>query len=188
MVCLPCKLFLFSANFFPRSYTLIPAAFVLGMGASVLWACMTYYIINISIQYAKEKKKEVTEVSADFFGQFNAVFSTSLILGAVFMSVIFESLKNIGKPAVTKVDTGYMTTDTTVTAINDTSTENATQHQCGLHFEYAQTTSEVEKDSVSDVVLYILYSCFLLFNMLGVALCLCLDEVRGEESTFINVI
>lgn len=62
----------------------------------LLWLLAFYgYLYIMSFP---SKLSFFVQVSADFFGRFNAINAMSLLIGTVFMSVIFESLKNLGKP------------------------------------------------------------------------------------------
>jgi len=57
------------ANFYPEPSVLIPASALLGIGGSVLWGTATYYLMQLAQRHAEEKKKNIVEVTSDFFGK-----------------------------------------------------------------------------------------------------------------------
>uniref|UniRef100_F6SDX4 Protein unc-93 homolog A n=1 Tax=Ciona intestinalis TaxID=7719 RepID=F6SDX4_CIOIN len=154
------------ANFYPQWYTLIPAAMLLGIGAGVLWSTALFYIAKVGQKHAAEQGKKVNEVTAAFFGRFSAVMSMSMLVGTLFMSF----LKGMNTTALGVGN--YNTTDVTTVGEND-------EVVCGLYYKFNEAP---KAKKVSDVVMYVLLSCYLCFNILAACLCLCLDEITGSES------
>ena len=157
------------------------------MGSSVMWASAFYYIIQLSQKHAEETDKEVDAVTSEFFGKFSAISHFSILVGTIFMSVVFESLGSGGNSPETNV---VVTADNfsvwETTQVNDehwttqnpsSSTEENTK--CGLYYKFAAVKDDV---GVSNTIMYILLSAYLAFNLLAAMLCLCLDEVKGIET------
>ena len=57
-----------------------------------MWSCAFYYIMQLSQKHADEKKKCIEEVTSEFFGKFTAISHISILVGTLFMSLVFESV------------------------------------------------------------------------------------------------
>ncbi|XP_018667059.2 protein unc-93 homolog A-like [Ciona intestinalis] len=169
------------ANFYPQWYTLIPAAMILGMGAGILWSTALFYIAKVGQKHAAEQGKKVNEVTAAFFGRFSAVMSMSMLVGTLFMSFLIEAM---GSPdAEVLIVEGMNTTALGVVNYNTTDVTTVGENDdvvCGLYYKFNEAP---KAKKVSDVVMYVLLSCYLCFNILAACLCLCLDEITGSESS-----
>ena len=160
--------------------------------------------MQLSQKHADEKKKCIEQVTGEFFGKFTAISHISILVGTIFMSVVFESVGihhthdviveindfKTTEPALNATDANiYNVTSSTrdvTTEKNDLeyttiSTEDS-ELKCGLYYKFADTTVEHDK-GVSDIVMYVLLSAYLGFNLVAALLCLCLDEVKGSEKS-----
>lgn len=63
-----------AANMYPRWYTLMPAAVVIGVGAAPLWTSKSTYLTEIGGFYAKLSGETNDAVVTRFFGVFFAMF------------------------------------------------------------------------------------------------------------------
>ena len=148
--------------------------------------------MQLSYKHAQEKKKCIEEVTSEFFGKFTAISHISIVVGTVFMSIVFESV------GIKKNDDATVIADIELVTSNDalffrnaselvatTEFTQSTTHgaiaTCGLFYKFANTKVE-EGKGVDDTVMYILLSTYLACNLLAATLCLCLDEVRGTET------
>ena len=143
---------------------------MLGIGGSVLWGTATYYVMQISQRHAKEKKKDVVEITSDFFGKFYAIMNLSLPVSTIIMTVVFEVL-----------DQEVVNTTVPIT-LKKNSTNGSAESACGLYHKLPQPEDESYK-LISDVATYVVLSVFLAFNVVAAVLCLCIDEVSGTEAT-----
>ena len=170
-----------------------------------MWACAFYYVMQLAQKHAKEKSKSVEEVTGDFFGKFTSLSHISILIGTLFMSVVFESLQS-EEQSITNNSTQHETVASTwdwtsnlpnrqphfrtenslVTSmiVHPTRTSDiqvATDMTCGPYYKLSEGPTE-NKKSISDVVMYVLLSVYLAFNVLAAGLCLCLEEITGLET------
>lgn len=158
-----------------------------------MWSCSFYYVMLLSKKHAEEKKKCIEEVTSEFFGKFTAISHISILVGTIFMSVVFESvgIKKISEEVV-DIETAYATSSDVIMFGNGTemaattsyfaqSTDPQTIEKCGLFYKFAD--AKVDKDKgVDHLIMYILLSAYLAFNLVAATLCLCLDEVTNNET------
>nr|CAB3267514.1 protein unc-93 homolog A-like [Phallusia mammillata] len=187
------------ANFYPKPYILIPAAVLLGTGASVMWTAAFYYVMQVAQRHAKEKNKSIAEVTGDFFGKFTSLSHFSIVVGTLFMTVVFESLKidpvkttnsttpvNVsenGAQHMYSLVAGNSSTPATSLPVYEVATTIGTaqgDHEtCGLYFKL---NSPSKSNQISETVMYLLLCTYLAFNIIAACLCLCLDEITGTET------
>ena len=153
--------------------------------------------MQLSQKHAEEKKKCIEEVTGDFFGKFTAISHVSILVGTLFMSVVFESAGINHDHMVEKVDGEAFVTEepllevtemdlygTTLLAANEsvyTTIKSAqSDFQCGLFYKFADVKVEEHK-VVGEVVMYVLLATYLACNLVAALLCFCLDEVKGIE-------
>ncbi|CAG0879668.1 unnamed protein product [Cyprideis torosa] len=71
-----------AGQFYPRFYTLIPGAIILGMGAAPMWSAKCTYLSQVGAKYAELTGSNVEQVVVKFFGIFFFCFQTSLDFNA----------------------------------------------------------------------------------------------------------
>lgn len=72
-----------AANMYPKWFTLIPSAIILGFGAAPLWTAKCTYLTETSVFYSKLTKESSDAVVTRFFGIFFSMFQTSKYKQAV---------------------------------------------------------------------------------------------------------
>ena len=65
------------ANFYPRFYTLIPAAVLSGIGQSIMWVNQGSYTAELAVLYAKATKKTQEAALLTLFGVFLVILQLS---------------------------------------------------------------------------------------------------------------
>jgi len=139
--------------------------------------------MQISQRHAKEKKKNVVEITSDFFGKFYAIMNLSLPVSTILMIVVFEVLDAPPSMISNSTFVGQEVVNTTVPfTLIENSTNRSAESDCGLYYKLPQPEGESNK-LISDVANYIVLSVFLAFNVVAAVLCLCIDEVSGTEAT-----
>ena len=154
------------------------------MGSSVMWSCSFYYIMQLSQKHAEEKKQDIEKVTGEFFGKFTAISHVSILVGTIFMSVVFESvgIHHDHSEQIAGNTDGNYTFTTEPSEFNATEVEiGMAEPECGLYYKFADTEVKHEK-GVDDLVMYVLLSAYLACNLVAAFLCLCLDEVTGSET------
>ena len=79
-----------AANIYPKYYTLLPSAVVVGIGAGPLWTAKCTYLTEIAGFYAVLSQENVEIVVNRFFGYFFTMFQTSQIIGNLISSSILK--------------------------------------------------------------------------------------------------
>ena len=70
-----------AAQFYPAFYTLIPTAFILGLGAAPLWIAKCTYLTFIANRLALNEGTDPEPIIVKFFGLFFFLFQCNSILG-----------------------------------------------------------------------------------------------------------
>ena len=83
-----------AANIYPKYYTLLPSAVVVGIGAGPLWTAKCTYLTEIAGFYAVLSQENVEVVVNRFFGYFFTMFQTSQIIGNLISSSILKQAEN----------------------------------------------------------------------------------------------
>jgi len=158
-----------AANFYPVAYTMIPAAMLLGMGASLLWSTVRVYVTRVATWHATARTKSVEKTTYLFFGVFFTIFSFAVVIGNLVISFLAS-----------------MTSTSDVTT-NVTSQYNSTQAECGLFYKMGETpqNSTQEGNSLPREKVNMGLMVFLAMQLVGALLCLFLYETepdfRGNE-------
>ena len=79
-----------AANLYPRHYTLIPAAIVLGLGAANLWTAKCKMLTDMGAHYAELSGQKAEPIVNRYFGIFFAMFQSSNIWGNIISSTILK--------------------------------------------------------------------------------------------------
>jgi hypothetical protein len=85
-----CYLLYIAANVYPRYYTLLPAAVLVGMGAGPLWTAKCTYLTEIAGFYSLLSQETAQVVVSRFFGIFFTMFQMSQIIGNLVSSIILQ--------------------------------------------------------------------------------------------------
>ena len=100
---------------------MIPAAMLLGMGASLLWSTVRVYVTRVATWHANARTKSIEKTTYLFFGVFFTIFSFSVVIGNLVISFLAQ-----------------MTSSDDVTT-NVTSKHNSTEAKCGLFYKMGET-------------------------------------------------
>eukprot|EP01105_Mastigella_eilhardi_P018170 TRINITY_DN4201_c0_g1_i1.p1 TRINITY_DN4201_c0_g1~~TRINITY_DN4201_c0_g1_i1.p1 ORF type:complete len:458 (-),score=143.04 TRINITY_DN4201_c0_g1_i1:116-1465(-) len=76
------------ANLYPRYYTLIPGAVLVGVCASILWAGEGAYVTNAAMNYSLALGLPLKSSLGLFNGVFFGIFQLSMVIGNILSSVI----------------------------------------------------------------------------------------------------
>merc|ERR1719278_990094 len=72
-----------AAQFYPEFYTLLPTAFVLGLGAAPMWSAKCTYLTQVAHRFAKLEGSDPEAIVVKFFGIFFFFFQCNAILGNI---------------------------------------------------------------------------------------------------------
>ena len=72
-----------AAQFYPEFYTLLPTAFILGMGAAPMWSAKCTYLTQVAHRFAKLDGSDPEPVVVKFFGIFFFFYQCNSILGNI---------------------------------------------------------------------------------------------------------
>lgn len=78
------------ANFYPKSYTLIPCALFAGCGVGMLWNSEGVYMINLAATYALASRRPLIEVIGKFNGLIFTMYQCSHFVGNLLSSIILS--------------------------------------------------------------------------------------------------
>ena len=92
VVCIFCYSTYIAAQFYPEFYTLLPTAFILGMGAAPMWSAKCTYLTQVAHRLAGLQGTDPEPVVVKFFGIFFFFFQCNSILGNI-ISTSGESLQ-----------------------------------------------------------------------------------------------
>lgn len=72
-----------AAQFYPEFYTLLPTAFILGMGAAPMWSAKCTYLTQVAHRFAGLDGVDPEPVVVKFFGIFFFFFQCNSIIGSL---------------------------------------------------------------------------------------------------------
>jgi len=78
------------AQFYPKTYTMIPAAIILGFGAAPMWSAKCTYLTQVGTLYADIVQDAAEPVIVKFFGIFFLLFQSSQIWGNLISSMVLN--------------------------------------------------------------------------------------------------
>ncbi|XP_071491048.1 protein unc-93 homolog A-like [Diadema antillarum] len=90
MVSMVCYALYTVANYYPTWATLIPASFLVGLGAAPLWTAKSTYLTTIAAAYAKLSGETIPSIVSRFWGIFFFFFQSSQIIGNLISSLVFR--------------------------------------------------------------------------------------------------
>merc|ERR1712007_211942 len=80
-----------AAQFYPEFYTLLPTAFVLGLGAAPMWSAKCTYLTQVAHRFAKLEGSDPEAIFVRFFGIFFFFFQCNAILGNIISTAVLSS-------------------------------------------------------------------------------------------------
>merc|ERR1712106_552560 len=80
-----------AAQFYPEFYTLLPTAFILGMGAAPMWSAKCTYLTQVALRFAGLDGSDPEPVVVKFFGIFFFFFQCNSILGNIISTTVLSS-------------------------------------------------------------------------------------------------
>nr|XP_053642939.1 LOW QUALITY PROTEIN: protein unc-93 homolog A-like [Cherax quadricarinatus] len=138
-----------AAQFYPQIYTLVPTAFILGLGAAPLWASKCIYLTKVALRYASIVGENSDVIITKFFGIFFMFFQ----FAGVFGSLIVSSVLSVGVDEVNRTEAELLS--------------------CGYNFCISKPTRELKDTDFSEREgpplwqIYTLASTFLLCSLLS---------------------
>merc|ERR1711953_1571906 len=94
VVCIFCYSTYMAAQFYPEFYTLIPTAFILGLGAAPMWSAKCTYLTQVAHRFAALDGTDAEQVVVKFFGIFFFFFQCNSIIGNIISTAVLSSGKN----------------------------------------------------------------------------------------------
>jgi len=91
VVCIFCYSTYIAAQFYPEFYTLLPTAFILGMGAAPMWSAKCTYLTQVAHRFAGLDGSDPEPVVVKFFGIFFFFFQCNSILGNIISTTVLSS-------------------------------------------------------------------------------------------------
>ena len=95
VVCIFCYTTYIAAQFYPEFYTLLPTAFILGMGAAPMWSAKCTYLTQVAHRFAGLDGSDPEPVVVKFFGIFFFFFQCNSILGNIISTTGRENTSHI---------------------------------------------------------------------------------------------
>ena len=83
VICIFCYSTYIAAQFYPEFYTLLPTAFILGMGAAPMWSAKCTYLTQVAHRFAGLDGSDPEPVVVKFFGIFFFFYQCNSILGNI---------------------------------------------------------------------------------------------------------
>lgn len=105
VVCVLCYSTYIGAQFYPEFYTLIPTAFIVGLGAAPMWSAKCTYLTQVAHRFAVLDGVDPEPVVVKFFGIFFFFFQCNSIVGQ-FISTVVLSSGNATIADISSVDFG----------------------------------------------------------------------------------
>jgi len=91
VVCIFCYSLNIAAQFYPEFYTLIPTAFILGLGAAPMWSAKCTYLTQVAHRFAGLDGVDPEPVVVKFFGIFFFFFQCNSIIGNIISTTVLSS-------------------------------------------------------------------------------------------------
>jgi len=96
VACVFCYSAFMAAQFEPQYYTLLPAAFIVGLGAAPMWSAKCTYLTHIAHRFASLDGVDPEPIVVKFFGIFFFFFQCNAIFGHIIStSVLSQANKTI---------------------------------------------------------------------------------------------
>ena len=171
-------------NFYPRYYTLVPGAILVGIGMGNLWTAHATYVTNIAIAYVEITAKPLANVLSTFNGIYYVFYGLAQIIGGIIASVVLNG-SNMKVEVAPVSDAGHWNitsssiTDATILGLSDRATPKVPSGTCGPFYCYTQVGSGV-KTELPPSTLYLLLSIYTGCSIMGlIVLTIFLDPLKG---------
>ncbi|XP_047502893.1 UNC93-like protein [Penaeus chinensis] len=105
--CMLCYSTYMAAQFYPRIYTLVPTAVVVGLGAAPMWSAKCTYLTKSGKRLAELEGVESEVVITRFFGLFFLFFQSTQVWGNVISSTVLSVGIEKNKTAEELLTCGY---------------------------------------------------------------------------------
>ncbi|XP_018010585.1 UNC93-like protein [Hyalella azteca] len=79
-----------AAQFYPRHFTLIPTAIILGLGAAPMWSSKCTYLTQVGKRYGEIVGENSEVIITRFFGLFFLFFQSSQVIGNLISSTVLS--------------------------------------------------------------------------------------------------
>ncbi|RXG60864.1 UNC93-like protein [Armadillidium vulgare] len=90
-ICMFCYSAYIAAQFYPQYYTLIPTAFLLGLGAAPMWSAKCSYLTQVGELYGNIVGEDSEVIITRFFGIFFLFFQSSQVWGNIISSTVLSA-------------------------------------------------------------------------------------------------
>jgi len=104
VLCIFCYSTYIGAQFYPEFYTLLPTAFILGMGAAPMWSAKCTYLTQVAHRFAGLDGSDPEPVVVKFFGIFFFFFQCNSVLGNIISTSVLSSGSTATFPEVSDAD------------------------------------------------------------------------------------
>jgi hypothetical protein len=91
VTCVFCYSAYIAAQFYPRFYTLLPTAFILGLGAAPMWSAKCTYLTQVAHRFASFDGSDPEPVVVKFFGIFFFFFQCNSIFGNIISTSVLST-------------------------------------------------------------------------------------------------
>ena len=91
VVCIFCYSTYMAAQFYPQFYTLIPTAFILGLGAAPMWSAKCTYLNQVAHKMAQLEGVATELIVVKFFAIFFFFFQCNSIIGNIISTSVLSS-------------------------------------------------------------------------------------------------
>jgi len=112
-----------AAQFYPQFYTLLPTAFILGLGAAPMWSAKCTYLTQVAHRFAKLEGVEPETIVVKFFGIFFFFFQCNAILGNIISTAVLSSgnktYVELTDEEMMKCGSGYCAQESTPETVED---------------------------------------------------------------------
>jgi len=129
VVCVFCYSTYIAAQFYPEFYTLLPTAFILGMGAAPMWSAKCTYLTQVANRMAIINKESSEPWVVKFFGIFFFFFQCNSIIGNIISTAVLsndeDATSEITAEEILKCGANYCPDDLSDDSGNSTDDDNS---------------------------------------------------------------
>ena len=148
------------ANYYPRYWTMLPAAILLGVSNSVLWTFQGSLISHLAAEYTSLSKRKSDNVLIRFFGFFYIIYQLNQIIGNTISGGAFYFYNELNQTNLKL----------------ENSTRLCGAHDCPIVKEELVTLQTMPK------AVYLLCSIFLCFSVIGIlAMVFFFDNIKPTK-------
>lgn len=169
-----CAVFLIytGTNYYPHWYTLIPSSVLLGMWFGPTWASLNVHVTTTAITHASVKKKKPSHIITMFTGVLTAFIQLAQVVGNLASSVIL--LSSAHSNGTNHLD---------LKRSSGLETENGTALELDNGTALCDNTDAA---SLENLYLYILVSLYVIFDIIGLLVCLVFIDHNKTDTSFLS--